>query len=341
MHNEVRLRFREILDEKMPGTQAPDLARALDVSNETAKHYLLDKWTTVDRGVLERFADFVKCESIAEIIEAKPSPFWDAFPESGSNCLYFGPNPKRRSNIAGMLEHNDSTALVAVSSLVKDCAPATRVQDVVEDSEETFIGSNDNCVVVGSPLSNPVCALALGQVFDVESGNGPAPFQFVWNPKLNPPISSFGRTSTESNKKVGIWLRDSDKTVESSQYNPDTAAFKKEYIRNGRDCAIVCVKNRSTVEGVRKLILIAGLTGIGTQAAASKLVEDFRELEPRRLESMVWGVVEVIYQKAHGSLERKIFHCDWRYRSGGRSPIEFKKNPIKRRGGVRVKGANS
>ena len=71
-----------------------------------------------------------------------------------------------------------------------------------------------------------------------------------------------------------------------------------------------------------KLIVLAGLSGIGTLAAAKALVKNFRDLEPLEDQSYVYGIVEGRSTKAANTVDRKYQSFDWRYRLGGRWPIE-------------------
>jgi len=335
--------MKELLEERRPGTGNAELAKELQVSEATIRHYLEDRWTSVDRGILERFADLVKCE-IGEIFETHPSPFWEAFSEPGSSCHYFRGRHRAQSGVPGM--YLDDQALRLVSELIKDCAPHTNVYYGQAETPEQFLThAEDNMVVVGSPKSSLTSEYALCRIFDVETfcpdAASPPPFQFVWHPAMKVGKSSFGRMATQSDSRCGIWLRDEGVLV-TADYIPNLQEFTDKRIKDGRDCAVVVVMNHRTQSGkVRKLVVLSGLTKVGTEAAAQRLVSDFRELEPRNNESYVWGVVEAIFQKEKGRENQKIVHTDWRYRSEGRMPIGFKPTPIQKRGGLRRRATDS
>jgi len=50
--------------------------------------------------------------------------------------------------------------------------------------------------------------------------------------------------------------------------------------------------------------VLAGITRIGTEAAARALVADYRDLEPGEGESTVWGIVEGVYDKPRRTTAR-------------------------------------
>jgi hypothetical protein len=100
--------------------------------------------------------------------------------------------------------------------------------------------------------------------------------------------------------KLGIWLRDENELLEADSWPPDE--FQRLRIAKGRDCAVVVVWNYPATDQSgrpRKLIVLSGSGGVGTEAAARAVVDQYRDLEPRDQEP-VWGVVEVLYRKSAG-----------------------------------------
>src|SRR5207244_613093 len=94
----------------------------------------------------------------------------------------------------------------------------------------------------------------------------------------------------------------------------------------GRDCAVVLVFNRGPAErpgDCRKLVVLGGFTGAATEAAATALVDHYRDLEPRDDSAYAWGIIDVSYRKPKDSISRKILGYTWRYRVGGRCPIDL------------------
>lgn len=325
------MRLRELLDgSKHRHLPIAKLAEKLHVTDTTIKRYLDNHWTTVDRGVLERFADLVGCK-ISEIFATHSSPFWDAFSGPASICNYV--RPEYQGSFL------DEKARSVINRLVTDCAKHTKVDDISADERTQFLKvAKNNCVVVGSPRRNQASEHALAQTFR-PSRSDPPPFQFLWNPSMNlkPGTSIFSSVAATTTSPCGILFGSRDpKQLVAATYFSEPKEFIDLSTEDGRDCAIVSVINHSTGPApARKLIVLAGFTEIGTMAAAEMLASDFREMEPRDKDTYVWGIVEVIYSKEAGEKDREILHKDWRYRSGGRSPIPFKEEPIKKAGGAR------
>jgi hypothetical protein len=342
MHQEALLKLKQLLDEKRPGTNNTELARALRVSEATVRHYLDDRWTSVDRGILERFADFAQCD-VRDMFETRPSPFWDAFSGPGNQCFYLRAEDRKQAGDGTQRVHRDDRALTLIAALIKDCAPATEVYERSVTTEDEFLQlAHDNVIVVGSPKSNPASEYGLSLIFGASpfspNTTSPPPFRFVWHPSIRTPESTFGMLLEEPKARCGIWLHAERKVVVAS-YNPNEAEFRASRIKDGRDCGVVVLMNHAdqSLGAAKKLIVLAGFTKVGTEAAARRLVSDFREMEPRNGETCVWGIVEAVFRKEAGRPETTIIHTDWRYRSGGRLPIPFKANPIHIRGGPRAR----
>jgi hypothetical protein len=111
---------------------------------------------------------------------------------------------------------------------------------------------------------------------------------------------------------------------------------------NGRDCGVILVMNHRGRESapIRKLIVLAGFSGIGTVGAAMALHAAYRDLEPRTGEDYVWGALEVLYRKPPETLNRQFQGYVWRSRVGGRSPaFNPHRGPLRGRGGIRTRQA--
>jgi hypothetical protein len=334
-HKETSLRLQQILDEreKRVGDKIPkeDILEALDITSQTLSHYLLDRWSTVDRCMLERFADLAGCQ-VSDLFETRLSPFWDTFPKPSSSCYCVrlaNPPEEEKENERVV---SDDKALVIMRNLIIDCASHTKVFEKYGAMGQAFDDLlNDNLIVVGGPRSNPATDRALEKVF---AGQEP-PFQFVWHTGMGAPAGSFATSAASADGPVGIKLTEEPLIVEA-KYIHNHAEFEQSSTRDGRDCAVVVVANRTSESDMkpRKLIILAGFSGVGTEGAARILADDFREMEPRNGEPYAWGIVEVIYRKTSNKPQKILCHYDWRYRSGGRNPIAFKKKRIGMQGGA-------
>lgn len=333
-HKETRLRFRQLLDEKIGDRMSrAEIVEALDVSSQTLSRYLLDHWSSVDRLLLERFADLVGCD-IGDLFETRQSPFWQTFPRPSSVCNYVRLVDAPAAEIENTRRVvSDDKALRIVHGLITECAPHTNVIERFGAVGKVFDELlRDNLVVVGGPRSNPATERALAKIFGTQN----PPFQFVWHPGMKAPLGAFAILAGNPGGPFGIKLGGETSIIEA-RYIHNKIDFEKDTTRDGRDCAVVVVANRtSELDGKpRKLMILAGFSGVGTEGAAKRLAADFREMEPRDGETHVWGIVEVIYTKTGTKGVKKLRHSDWRYRSGGRQPIAFKKNRINMQGGVR------
>jgi hypothetical protein len=342
MHKEIRLRMKQLLCDHKLATKGANgiivkniaqLALDLEVAEPTLRHYLDDRWTSLDRGLLERFADHLKCDA-DKIFETENSPFWKAFEGETSSLYYIRSWAKEPTSPRIDPVFRDDIALRLVNELVTKCARHTTVYGHQQgDVQRRFRKyANENVVVVGSPKSNLASEDALQSIFGItpDSPKKP-PFRFVWHPDMQVQASVFGTDASGSPPRVGIWCE--EKGMVEAGYNPDEEAFI-EGDAERRDCAVVVVRNHKSGpdKPLRKMIVLAGFTRMGTEAAAERLKNDFRELEPRNGEEIVWGIVEAIVTKRPHTREQKVLHSDWRYRVGGRNPMNFKAKKISRRG---------
>lgn len=337
MPREVHLRLRELLARLKPGTPRSEVAQALNITENTVRGYLENRWTSLDRSVLERFADYLDCDA-SEFLDTRESSFFRPFHDPGGRQCYYLRRPD-----ADQLRENkplafiDDQALYTMTKLLRNVGEGTEVFPSSTVTQAEFHEkAAHNCVVVAAPRVNPATEMALCEAFHLElpSANTiqKAPFRFMWHPIQHAPLSTFGETSTAG--KCGILFTDEDLLI-PADYCP-LEEFRSKPMRNARDCAVVLVMNRRTSAGNRKLIVLAGFSGGGTQAAAMAVASDYRDLEPLENEQLVWGVIEVLYRKHANTLERTITNRGWRVRYGGRNPIACKPKELSARGGNRT-----
>lgn len=323
MPREVELKVKELLAAK--GMKQAELAKRVGVSKGTVAGYHDNSWTVLDRTVLERMADVFQCEA-GSLLVTQDSSFFHSY-RSHEICTYLR-RPDAETVEAGRpLGFRDIKAANRVDELLKNCVEGIVDREDSASTPETF-GQRirNNCVVLGSPTVNPASEMAICFAFGVEpfqpgvSGRLPFHFQRAVHPGKQP-LSSLSRTSPDG--KVGIWLRDEKELLEADILPPEE--FRRKEIKKGRDCAVVVVTNHQPDEevGPRKLVVLSGYAGVGTEAAAKALVDDYRDLEPRGSERAVWGAIEVLYKKDPDSTRREILSYKWRYRQGGRCPVVF------------------
>jgi hypothetical protein len=327
MPREIQLQVESLL--KQHGTTKTDLAKRLKISEGTFRAYVDNKWTVLDRTVMERMLDIFQCD-VGSLLNVSENPFFDPFQSDGtSRCLYLlRPNPDEMNSEGRAVGLFDNRAINHLGELLEDMVPGIVPQQGVATNPKEFSESlSKNCVAIGSPIVNPASEMAICRVFGVKpfdpSQSRNLPFTFKVTRDFPERPSSILERSLDG--KEGIWLRSKGKLVEADALPKDE--FRKRGIRRGRDCAVVIVSNHAEPNGSgrpRKLIVLSGSRGVGTEGAALALAEQYRDFEPRGKEP-VWGILEVIYSKPSHTETQTIRGSYWRYRSGGRCPVEFTK----------------
>jgi transcriptional regulator with XRE-family HTH domain len=332
MPREIELRLEALMKERAPDTGRGELAESLGVSKALVRAYLENRWTVLDRTVLERLADFLQCDA-SLLLATSESSFFEPFRRlSGREaspgnpfCLYLCREDADKMAAGRALAYRDHRAISHVDTLLRNQIDRMTSREVSATTSEEFQKHLlQNCVVVASPMVNPAAEIAICHAFGVEPFSSAAraklPFTFRTVDAAENPVSSLLEPSPDG--KRGIWLRE-EKALIGYDYWPP-AQFRQLRIKKGRDCAVIIVSNHRP-EGLsghsRKLVVLAGFGGAGTEAAANALVDQFRDLEPRESADVVWGVIEVFYRKAKDNTTRKELTYNWRCRVGGRCPI--------------------
>jgi transcriptional regulator with XRE-family HTH domain len=328
MPREVELKLNTLLTER-DMTQA-DLAKRVGVSKNTVAAYCDDSWTVLDRTVLERIADVFQCD-VGSLLETKEeSDFFKTFrnhTDSKPSCTYLRRPDSERLITGRRVGHRDYRAIDQVDRLLSGCVDGMiPIENSATNLEEFRERVQQDCVVLGSPMVNKATEMAICQAFGVEpfqdGAQGKVPFHFrVGGPRQSLPASSIIQPSPDG--KVGIWLKEGKQLLEM-HFTPRDQ-FRKWETKKGRDCAVILVLNHQPAgqSHYRKLIVLAGSGGVGTEGAAMALVDSYRDLEPRGDENLVWGAIEVFFEKLKNSPTRDIKNYIWRYRRGGRCPLAF------------------
>lgn len=327
MPREIRLQVESLLQQH--GTTKADLAKQLRISDATLRAYFDNRWTVLDRTVLERMLEIFQCD-VTSLLSVSENSFFDPFRSDGPSrylCL-MRPDADVQNPEGRAVAVPDNRAIGHLGPLLKDLVPGIVPRQVIATTPKEFddlLGKN--CIVVGSPLVNPASELAICRAFGVipfdPSQSKKPPFAFKVARNLPDRPSSILEKSLDG--REGIWLRDKEVLVESDALPREE--FRKKNIRRGRDCAVVTVWNHPATDGSgpsRKLIVLSGSRGLGTEGAAMALADQYRDFEPRGADP-VWGILEVIYKKPPFTESQTFIGSYWRYREGGRCPIEFTK----------------
>jgi hypothetical protein len=243
-------------------------------------------------------------------------------------CIFLRRPEARANHGAGKLAHRDFRAIELVEKLLLYSGDAIQgIEESATQSSQFQELLTNNCVVVGSPMVNPASELAICHAFGVpafdpsQATNLPFAFRVVGS---DPRASAVILPS--DSRKQGIWLSAEKQLIEADYWPPEE--FKRRRIGRGRDCGLVVVmshRHTEQSEETRKLVVLAGFSGVATECAARALVDHFRDLEPRDRPDYVWGVIEVSYYKPANSTSREILNYTWRRRVGGRCPVALSK----------------
>lgn len=335
MPREVVLHFEDFVKaQEAAGVDAALLAKKLDISLATLNSYRENRWTVLDRGVLERMADLFEFD-VSSLVRTTESHFFDPLrqasgqgPSDKPTCLYLRRPDGDIAQNERPLAYRDNKAIDHVAALLR-----RGVEDLAEPltSAETYAefrkAVRQNCVVLGSPMVNPAAEMAICHAFGVNHSDPTArtklPFTFRYRPRTEQGPSCIVESTPDG--KLGIWLRRKDHLFEVDWWSHDQ--FRRMRINQGRDCAVLLVMNNKIEEPpyTRKLIVLSGFSGAGTEMAARALKEHYRNMEPINNERVVWGIIDVSYQKDPGTTDREELSYSWRCRVGGRCPISFVK----------------
>jgi hypothetical protein len=335
MPREVDLRIEALVAQLAPGTGRGELADRLGISDATLRVYLENRWTVLDRTVLERLVDFLQCDATA-LLTTTESRFFDTFRNHSRQeafpgrptCLYLRRADANVQDSGRALAYRDHRAIEQVATLLRESVDDRMVEthDTATTQEEFARHLRQNCVVVGSPLVNPAAEMALCHAFGVKpfdpASMTKVPFAFRIPEPPTIPDSTIVEAS--SDMKRGIWVREKNELIQADYWPPEE--FRRLRINRGRDCAVVVVMNHQPggeSGAYRKLIILAGFGGAGTEMAAAAFADQYRALEPRDGDGLAWGVIEIFYKKGANSTTRKDLTYNWRYRVGGRCPVDF------------------
>lgn len=330
MPREVALRLEALLAELAPGTlDNAELAQRLGIGEATLKGYRLNRWTVLDRVVLERLLDLLD-KDVPDLLVTTESPFFSAFsvPASESaqpTCVYLRRPDAPSDGGPASVAYRDYRAFDRVADLLRDNIPTIMFRDETSSTTEDFKNHLlENCLVVGSPMVNPAADLAIRFAFGADPFGAKQADAIPFSFKGPAAVANSQSASVDIADRTerGIWLKEQATLIKADFWPRDE--FRKNWIQQGRDCALIMVVNHPTGgQSPRKLVLLAGALGAGTEAAGRAFVDYYRDLEPRNTESVVWGVIEVLYRKPRNSMTREIVNYKWKYRIGGRCPIDF------------------
>ena len=301
-------------------------AESIGIAENTLRALLRDDWDQLSRDAMERVCDRFEC-GIGDLFELIPDNFWAPFEREG-RCTIF------RGSVKQWVW--DDIAAARVARFLDAHLPSVRVNTsmVPEDPSELveYVQSH-NCVVVGSPRSNPGTAVLFSRHFDAEpfvpspENRAKIPVRFVFQ-KDDEALKKYAVVEPWSGRRgkksgCGICDKKGTKLIVEADWLPK-AEYYSRTVHRGRDCGVVLAikKPFGTTRDV-KTIVLGGFSGAGTEGAAKALVRDFRHLEPVGESRHVLGVVEAIYNKTIPNEDNRVLvGVRWKLLSGGRKKID-------------------
>ncbi len=301
-------------------------AASIGIAPNTLRTLLRDDWDQISRDAIERVCDRFQC-GVQELFELTPDNFWAPFVREGRCTIFRGSSEEWIW---------DDTAAERVARFLDSNLPSVRVstRPVPEDPSELveYVQSH-NCVVVGSPRSNPGTEVLLSRHFAAEpfvpsrENRAKIPVRFVFQ-KDDEALKKYASVepwSERRGKKSGCGICDKKGTtlIVEADWLPK-AEYYSRTVNKGRDCGLVLAikKPFGTTRDV-KTIILGGFSGSGTEGAAKALVRDFRHLEPVDGARHVLGIVEAIYDKTIPNQDNRVLvGVRWKLLSGGRKRID-------------------
>jgi len=325
--NILKVKLEEALRQRLERTNKQQFAKDAIISPQTLQAMLNDEWEYIHRGAIERVMDCLGLNA-SQVFESAPATFWDTIKQAQSCFFICGSRndppevtfPTYALNAARGIQ----TFLESLDTIKLPFVHNSKQEDLLD------MVRTKNCIVIGSPKSNPATEFLLSRFFDAEpstpddANRAKIPFGFLWgNETPETQNSSLGASSDERKRlqgKPGFAWKGGEIKVDFRE--PGT--FKKWESGNAVDAGLVFVADRpfGAVQPV-KLIILAGVSGIGTFAAAQALIRDFRDLQPLEKQRYVLGAVKANYSKRASPNDGRSYKSFvWLYRQAGRTPID-------------------
>jgi len=304
------------------------LAAAVGVHLTTLNALLDDSWSRIERDTIERLLDHLDLRDIADLLGVSASGFWNPFADSGTYFVFRGVVEESvlGKKVKVPLEE-DAKALI--TTFFRTRFPDIQggfAQDALSPRAILEYARSKNVISVGAHPANKasevlVCDLFGAKPFDPSPENrARIPFQLI-RPSSGRSAFTSSDDLVSPKRALGVYSTSERRMVAEVDWWP-TAAFMESTIKQARDAGFVVVANRRNDLGKPvKLIVVAGIGRIGTQAAVQAIIRDFRDLEPTHEETMTVGVLEALYRKPARGDNRQLTSFRWVLRQGGRRPI--------------------
>ncbi len=305
-------------------------AASIGISRGALDKALSSSWDSLNRSVIEKICDRFDLD-VSDLLKLEPIDFWTPFAES-KQCVFVAETismetpPFADLESVNLYDQQTTSEIRAFLSSAFGVSNFSAFSDITNEGRVINTIKRHNCVVIGSPRSNPATEIILSRYygarpFDSSEGNRRrVPFAFVW-----PPNDERGKGSAlsiapaDNSRGLGILHKKDGHLIVKVDWIPKHD-FSAKIIRNAKDCALIFIIDKpfKTKEIVRTIVL-AGYSGIGTLAAAKALIRDFRKLQPIE-EGRSVGVVEIRYRKTREAEDhREIEKYYWKLIRGERT----------------------
>lgn len=300
-------------------------AESIGIAENTLRGLLRDDWDQLSRDTIEKVCDRYGLK-IGDFFEFADTPFWDPLLESNGYAMVRG-GTDRVQPLDAAARSDVTRYLSSAFRSVK----GTNVDHLTEPDAIIDFARENNTIVVGSARKNRATEVVVCRHFnatpfsDDPSEKAKIPFRFSFSEE-HQIVSTMTEPwrKTKGGSGVGIYDHKARRHLIEVNWRPYDE-YMKATIEDGRDAAMVLVVNKpfDATKNV-KLIVLAGLTGIGTQAAANALVSHYRDLEPQPGKKFVLGILEAQYKKIKPDSDDRVLLpglTRWKYLDGGRKTV--------------------
>ena len=227
--------------------QLPFTAKSVGIAPNTLRTLLRDDWDQLSRDSIERVCDRFQL-GIEDLFELEPDTFWAPFEKAGRYTILAGTGSGKSLK--------DRRTAATLAMFLQTILPGVDVQTEASPSESDKIVDyvrNHNCIVIGSPRSNPATEVVLSRHFGAQPfvadpknrAKIPTRFVFKKRDKLAQNCSVIEPWSPDRARESGLGICNQDGTrlIVEVDWWPRQEYFRRP-IDRGRDCGLVCVIKR-------------------------------------------------------------------------------------------------
>ena len=326
----LKIKLAQPLAEVVKKKNKVVVAKEIGISVPTLEKILNNSWNYIDRRSIEQVMDYLQMEA-KDVFESVESSFWQGIKTAGA-CTFICGSRKGQPGVEIPSFAFDAAYEIRKFFNQLGHVHCTLENDTQSEEELMNIAKTRNCVLLGSAQSNRATEILVSRFFGVapftsdERNHSKIPFGFGWR-CLTDTMPESALTYSQAaqrqmNGKPGLAWQGGHVVVDFR--SPEE--FKDWESNEAVDAALVFVADQpfGTQEQV-KLIVLAGVGGIGTLAAARALIRDSLDLQPVGHQKYVFGVVRARYSKIPHQVDGRSYKSfTWLYRRGGPRPLRLK-----------------